>query len=284
MGSKQFMCDKILKALPSAENFYDLFGGGFSVSHCALLINKWKSVFYNEIKSDVVDLVRDSINGKYNYSVFRPEWISKKDFLDRKGTDAYVRCIWSFGNNQKDYLFNQTLEKNKRSLHNAVIFGKFDDFAKKILGFDRWDKNLSLSDRRLFSRQICSKGNKQLRQLQQLERLQQLEQLEQLERLQQLELSSLSYDDVKIKPNSIIYCDPPYVGTSSYDTIQFDHNKFFSWVEANKHPVFFSEYKADDRFELVFQKPRKPLLSSCGRRQMIEKVFANKAGTELLKK
>ena len=43
--------------------------------------------------------------------------------------------------------------------------------------------------------------------------------LEQLERLQQLDnvvFSSLSYDDVEIPDNAIIYCDPPYKGTKTY--------------------------------------------------------------------
>lgn len=36
MGSKQSICDELIKIFPTADNFYDLFGGGFSVTHAML--------------------------------------------------------------------------------------------------------------------------------------------------------------------------------------------------------------------------------------------------------
>lgn len=68
-----------------------------------------------------------------------------------------------------------------------------------------------------------------------------------------------------------------------YSKSEFDHAKFFDWVEASTHPVYFSEYQADDRFELVFGKPRKQrLIATEVRKSNLEKVFANKTGVEAL--
>jgi DNA adenine methylase len=62
-----------------------------------------------------------------------------------------------------------------------------------------------------------------------------------------------SYLDMKIPKNSIIYCDPPYEGTTAYkDT--FNHTEFFQWCrdKANEgHVVFVSEYNAPDDFKCV---------------------------------
>ena len=53
--------------------------------------------------------------------------------------------------------------------------------------------------------------------------------------------------------NCLIYCDPPYQGTTGYKTGAFDHDKFFDWCreQAKKNVVFVSEYNAPEDFECV---------------------------------
>ena len=53
-----------------------------------------------------------------------------------------------------------------------------------------------------------------------------------------------SYDKVNIKPNSLVYCDPPYWGTKGYRT-NFNHQEFYEWVEAldPSITVLISEYQ-----------------------------------------
>ena len=285
MGSKGAIVYKLAALFSKAENFYDLFGGGFSVSHFMLLhhAKKYQTFFYNEIKSDIVQLVNDAIAGKYNYDVFKPKWISREEFFEKKDRDAYIRCFWSFGNNQKDYLFGEENELNKKSLHNAVVFNEFDDFAKETLRLKSFPENLSIRGRRLMCRNIVVKRKgelQQLQQLQQLERLEQLQQLERLEQLQQLErleFSSKSYDEVEILPNSVIYCDPPYIGTNNYIN-SFDHEKFWNWVKVQTQPVFVSEYKAPKDIKTIMAFNHKKRLSHFGCiTDSVEKLFGNDA-------
>ncbi len=282
MGSKDKIIHKIASVLPKAENFYDLFGGGFSVSHYMAYFKKYPRVIYNEFKSDVVQLVRDAIAGKYNYNVFKPEWISREEFMRRKDTDAYVRCLWSFGNNQKDYLFGEENELRKKSLHNAVVFNEFDAQAIDLLKIKSFPSHLSIRGRRLMCRSIIVNRTGELEQLQQLERLERLQQLERLERLQQLELSSKSYDEVEILPNSVIYCDPPYKGTADYIT-PFNHDKFWQWVRTNPHPVFVSEYQAPPDMKTIMAINKKTTLSSKGMTATKpEKLFGNNAAVRII--
>lgn len=280
MGSKDKLMYKLGAIFPKADYFYDLFGGGFSVSHFMVLHRSayYKKFFYNEIKSDIVQLVRDAIQGKYNYNVFKPKWISRDEFNANKSTCAYTRLIWSFGNNQKYYLFGEHVELQKRSLHNAVVFNEFDDFAIRALNIRLFPEHLSIRGRRLLCRNIVAKRAGELQQLQQLERLERLQQLQQLE---QLELSSMSYDQVKVLPNSVVYCDPPYKGTAGY-LLEFDHNKFWTWVMDQKEPVFVSEYQAPKGVHTVAAFRHKKSLASTTPVDSVEKLFGNDAAKKLI--
>jgi hypothetical protein len=277
MGSKAKIAASIALNFPPAENFYDLFGGGFAMSHYMLerKANRYKHFHYNEIKADVVDIVKRAISGKFNYSRFKPAWVSREEFYARKETDVYIRCIWSFGNNQSSYLFGPDIEAYKGSMHQAVVFDEFDDLAKKTLGFDKWPAIAkTITQKRLYLRQKVAftvKGSRgeleRLQQLQQLERLEQLQQLERLEQLQQLEglerlhFYATDYREVPIKENSVVYCDIPYSGTACYGN-NFNQREFYDWAESRPFPVFISEYSMPaSRFKLVYSIDKRSMLS-----------------------
>jgi len=293
-GSKDILVHKLAAILPKADNLYDLFGGGFSVSHYMHLFGDYKTVHYNELEPSTVELVKDAIAGKYNYKSFKPEWITRQMFHARKQNCAYTRIVWSFGNNQNTYIFGKNIEEYKRSLHQAVVFSEFNKLAIDTLGLSKWPDHLSIRGRRLLCRNQVFKKNggqrgdkqleqlKQFQQLQQLERLEQLQQLqhlqrlERLQRLQQLEpltMTSLSYEQVQIKPNSIIYCDPPYKNTFGY-TKSFDHDSFWQWVRSCPHPVYVSEYSAPDDIKTIAAF-RHSKTNSKTRTQSVEKLFWN---------
>lgn len=82
------------------------------------------------------------------------------------------------------------------------------------------------------------------------------------------------YDELRIPPNSIIYCDPPYNNTAGYandfkhgSLDKFDHKLFWQWVrdKSNQgHTVFVSEYSAPDDFEIIWEKEVSSSLSANG--------------------
>ena len=73
-GSKQKIISKISECFPSADNFYDLFGGGFSVTHF-MLENRpdFKNYYFNEIKTPIIELIKKAIKGEYNENKFKSE-------------------------------------------------------------------------------------------------------------------------------------------------------------------------------------------------------------------
>jgi DNA adenine methylase len=83
------------------------------------------------------------------------------------------------------------------------------------------------------------------------------------------------YQDLEIPPNSIIYCDPPYRGTTGYKD-KFDHDIFWQWCrdKSNEgHTVYISEYSAPEDFICVWEKE---IISSLDNR-----TAANKATEKL---
>ena len=70
-----------------------------------------------------------------------------------------------------------------------------------------------------------------------------------------VELIIDSYDKYSHLSDCVIYCDPPYEGTTSYSIGVFDHYKFWDWCRrmSEKNLVFISEYKAPDDFICVWE-------------------------------
>ncbi len=91
-------------------------------------------------------------------------------------------------------------------------------------------------------------------------------------------LSCQSYLDIDIPDNSVVYCDPPYFGTTSYDG-KFNHNQFWDWAWniSKKNQVFVSEYDAPDNFECLWErKVNNTLVKNTGSKQGIEKLFRSR--------
>ena len=282
-GSKTKIIDKIARFFPNADHFYDLFGGGFSVTHY-MLENRRKSFkhfHYNEIRPGLCELIKDAIDGKYNYDVFKPEWISRERFMEEKESNAYIKIIWSFGNDGRSYIFGKDIENQKRSMHQAVVFDEFDDFMMDTFKMDKWPNKLSIQGKRLYLKRVINQ-RVGLERLEQLERLERLEQLEQLEQLQQPLLTNLDYRQVLIEPNSVIYCDIPYQGTRDYGNT-FSHKEFFDWAASQQRPLFISEYNvSDDRFYLLKEFKHRTTFSSGGNNPVVEKLYGNKIAYDII--
>ena len=84
-----------------------------------------------------------------------------------------------------------------------------------------------------------------------------------------------SYLEMKIPPNSLIYCDPPYEGTTKYKD-NFDHKIFWEWCRymiKEGHTVFVSEYNAPDDFVCIKTIEHRTVLNKNNSYKRIEKLF-----------
>ena len=83
------------------------------------------------------------------------------------------------------------------------------------------------------------------------------------------------YRSLDLPPNSLIYCDPPYEGTTKYKD-GFNHADFWQWCREKAtegHIVFVSEYNAPSDFECLWQKELSTTISKQEGKKNIEKLF-----------
>lgn len=89
-----------------------------------------------------------------------------------------------------------------------------------------------------------------------------------------------NYLELEIPENSVIYCDPPYAGTTKYKD-DFDHQVFWDWVreqDANGHDILVSEYNAPDDFACIWEKTvNNTLVKDTGSKQGIERLFIKRS-------
>ena len=131
MGSKNRIAKKIIDFLPSGETLVDLFGGGGAITDCANESNKWEHIIYNELNELPYKCFLKALRGEYENE---DRWISRQDFIKLKDTDEYVACCFSFGNNFRNYMYNEKIEPYKRAYHYAVVL---DDFQPLSELFDK---------------------------------------------------------------------------------------------------------------------------------------------------
>ena len=291
-GSKNRLAEKIVKLFPDSENFYDLFCGGCAITHRALIENRWKNYVINDIDSRCPTLFLDAINGKFKDET---RWISREDFFRLKDDDSYVAFCWSFGNDGSSYLYSKEKEPYKKALHFAVVYGDYS--LGKELGIDlsAIDGIEGINERRIALNKYLKETNQKekvkcnsksgtlLQSLESLERLERLESLERLQSLESLHSSNLSYDEIEIKPNSIIYCDIPYKGTEKYNKIDFDHERFYSWCKNQTELCFISSYEMPEDFIPIAEFPHRSILCATKNNLVLEKVFIPKHQLELYK-
>lgn len=247
-GSKNFIAEWVCDNLPIAENFYDLFCGGCAVTHLQLLRGRYKRYFMNDIEPNG-EFFLDCIHGKYT-TENQKRWISRETFFAEKESNLYIKWCWSFGNNGRDYLYSKEKEPYKKELW---------------LEWERTGKK---------PRELCKDGDR----LKSLERLQSLTQLESLGRLQSLERD---YAEVEILPDSVLYCDIPYINTDGYGKKKwntFDYGRFYEWAQSQKELVVVSSYAMpEERFACVNQTEKRCILSATNNnKRTFEKIFVPK--------
>lgn len=302
-GSKSRIADEIYELFPVKKNFYDLFCGGCAMTHYALLRGDFEKFIINDIQGICPELFWEAIHGKYKNE---SRWISSEEFY--KSDDAYIRFVWSFGNNLKNYLYSKDVEPYKKACHYAIVFDDWSYYEKlcpetaEAAKFALKDLKDRKERRLAFSPAVKAK----LREINDPEIIKnnilyascrltkddcgdtpsdgECEEgairVQSLERLERLERHTGSYDQVEILPDSVIYCDIPYFGTDDYG-VDFDFEKFYDWCERQTEQVFISSYwMPEDRFTCIKKITHRCSLSAVANNAVVEKVFMPKKQAE----
>lgn len=285
MGSKRAIAVDLITTIrakcPNAKYFYDVFGGGGAMSVAALMSGQFKKVYYNEINERVRNLMfflKDLKGSGLPKEWY--EWVSRekfKDIINSDRTDAYagmIECCWSFGNSGKTYIFGKQIEKQKELLHNIIVFGdlKSSDELLCDFGIDIKPNPNSNFD---YQRDYIGFYKPQIRNL--IRKYHQLQQLERLEQLEQLDAGDYRLVKITTPPEeTVIYCDPPYRGTASYVSGDFDFEEFDNWFINLPCVGFLSEYNSPHY--LIGSIKKMSLLNNSKEKKTIksENLYCNK--------
>lgn len=316
-GSKSRIAHWVIDNLPSGRVLIDAFAGGCAITHRALLSHKWQTIIANDINGKYPQLFANAVRGKYRDE---RRWISREDFERLKAKDAFVACCWSFGNNLRNYIYSPAIEPYKRALHYAIVLDDFaqmqelmPEVAQAVSEAIHWIRNTH--DRRITAQKVIvktlkrltgdnyahqiiqsnplyksikhsnkdAKGLQRLHSLQSLESLERLQNLQNLQSLERLRVTSLSYADIYIPDDAVVYCDPPYHASDKrlYEgtAAAFDRGAFYDWcVRVSKtNPIFISEYSIeDDRFEVVAEKQKITTMSQVKSFNVTERLYTVK--------
>ena len=101
--------------------------------------------------------------------------------------------------------------------------------------------------------------------------------------INEVEFFSEDYRNIIYPDNSIIYCDPPYQGTTQYSISKnFNYNEFWQWcreMDKKGHQIYISEYNAPYDFECIWQKEMTNSLNTNITYKPVEKLFTLKKNT-----
>lgn len=289
MGSKRKIAPEILKLITSRHHnitdFYDLFGGGGSVSFNAVKDYRF-NVHYNELNSHIYCLVKYLKDNRNLESKFF-EWVSRDEFfkqINRLEPDWYsgfVSTCWSFGNNsEKGYLYGQDIEEIKRLAHNFIVFGCEESMKKIGVDIPELNNISDLQKRRMVFCDYIKKQKSLLEdcRVQNLELVEHLARIQNLQNLQNLKIYNQSYENVKIQgDNPVLYCDIPYKGTGEYKEGGFNHDRFYEWANNIEYPVYVSEYESP-LIQVEMFSHRSSLSATNNKKKVVERIFWNGKG------
>ena len=125
MGNKNATAENIISMLPRGRRLLDLFGGGASVTHAALVSGRFEQVIYNDVDPLIVDMIKRLMTEPIPPLRF----VGHDEFKERCTVDPMVFFCWKFPGPVISYLFSRGTEK----LH-ELIFKLYEEREKGGLG------------------------------------------------------------------------------------------------------------------------------------------------------
>lgn len=252
--------------------FYDLFGGGFAMSHYALEKTRWK-VVYNEPYNFIADVIEHFVVKK---GEIYTEFIDREEFMKvcnlEQPTEEYpawkigfIKSVYSYNGNLQSYAGQADLEEQYKKLHqglqNETTYFQSTIF-KKMRIRTNYMKRLGIK--------------KELARL--MQRMERFEALVFID-AKRLTITRHQFDELPITGDKVvIYCDPPYyeasrsdfyTGTAANKSIRDSLVEYFLF---NKHHVFISEFT----FPVGRVVMDLPLVNNYNKKYVSEKLFYNK--------
>ena len=144
LGSKNYICDELLKLFPPAKNFYDLFGVGGAVSHAVIKSapKKFGRIIYN----DLGDVARALVMTSSDYNDLLHNFVTPEEYKeimsrpDKSPRDAAALCAYSF-QGTKSYVYNTVSAELYKGYFDLVQNGDSSFFDGIGISKDNFDES-----------------------------------------------------------------------------------------------------------------------------------------------
>ena len=107
MGSKNATAENIVSMFPRSRRLLDLFGGGASVTHAALVSGRFEQVLYNDIDPLMVEMLKRLMTDQLPPLRF----VGHDEFKERCKVDPMVFFCWKFPSAKENYVYGPGTEK-----------------------------------------------------------------------------------------------------------------------------------------------------------------------------
>jgi site-specific DNA-adenine methylase len=276
------LIDYIIEHNPNATVFYDLFGGGGAMTFEALKRKRFKKVIYNELDTGIVELLKkiqkDGVTDEFY------KWVSKETFDKLKKENTWVgglaRTCWSFGSGHTSYAYAVEKEENVRLMHAVVANGCKESLVElsNAYGIDISDHLLSvepIDKRRMSLQRILTQSgfDAYLDQFKRINLVSQLQGLLQSDKLEIHNQSALDFVIDTAPEETVIYLDPPYIGTAKYFK-DVNHDSLYEFIEKNsKFKIYVSSYESP--LECVAEFRHRTTMGNKVNKEVVERLFCN---------
>lgn len=209
----------------------------------------------NRISKQVAPIIQQCINDN-NVKIYYEPFVGGANMIDkikcekRVGNDIHKELISLFKQLQTGWQPPKTITEEE---YNEVRLNKekYPDYYVALVGFCATfgSKYFGGYARGFKADKVTPRDipNEAIRNL-----------TEQVSKIQNVKFVSKNYLEINTDTlhNAVIYCDPPYQGTTKYVTDSFDYDAFWNWVRklSKDNYILVSEYNAPDDFVNLWSK------------------------------
>jgi len=229
---------------------------------------------------EILDAIENEVHSRiYNYHNYVEPFVGGANVIDKTGKYNALRSMTRIGETfravQKGWKPSDkyTEEDYKMAKENAKCTWKTasPDLLIAEIGFIGIGCSYAGKWFGGYARGNDNKGNPRNYALESKKNL-----LKQSENLIDIVFTNEEYWNLDFARPSIIYCDPPYEGTTKYKD-NFNHERFWMWCDAQRdkgHKVFVSEYKAPEGWRCIWEKSvNSSLTKETGSKKATERLF-----------
>lgn len=237
---------------------------------------------------EILDAIENEVHSRiYNYHNYVEPFVGGANVIDKTGKYNALRSMTRIGNDINPYIIEMfravqkgwkpsdkyTEEDYKMAKENAKCTWKTasPDLLVAEIGFIGIGCSYAGKWFGGYARGNDNKGNPRNYALESKKNL-----LKQSENLIDIVFTNEEYWNLDFARPSIIYCDPPYEGTTKYKD-NFNHERFWMWCDAQRdkgHKVFVSEYKAPEGWRCIWEKSvNSSLTKETGSKKATERLF-----------